>query len=67
MPCLAWSQVADAALVLQTLLTALKQLMFALSCYGSKTHARAGVPAAPQQVCDTRSLSEPHGGIDSCE
>ena len=36
--------------MLQTLLTGLKQLMYALSQYGSKTHARAGVPAAPQQV-----------------
>lgn len=55
------------ALVLQTLLTALKQLLFALSCYGSKTHARAGVPAAPQQVGDARGVSEPHSGIDGCK
>ena len=51
--------------MLQTLLTALKQLLFALSCYGSKTHARAGIPAAPQQVCLWTWLPERHG-IGGC-
>jgi len=36
--------------VLQTLLTGLKQLLFALSHYGAKAHVRPGMPAAPLQA-----------------
>lgn len=36
--------------MLQTLLTGLKQLLFALSHYGAKAHVRPGMPAAPLQA-----------------
>lgn len=43
-------QVAETMAVLQTLLTGLKQLLFALSHYGTKVHARPGMPAVPVQA-----------------
>lgn len=44
------AQVTEVVGVLQTLLTGLKQLLFALSHYGAKAHARPGMPAALLQA-----------------